>query len=57
MGINDKIFTISEIKEILKAAYDDDYDVHGGRVSFCPVTIVEWRESDVYKKKISFISR
>lgn len=53
MDIDYKKFTKKELKALLIEAYDDDYDVHGGKVPFHPVTIVEWRESDVYKERLA----
>ena len=52
MGIDEKKFTIKELKALLREAYDYDECRHRGKVAFSPVTMVEWRESDVYKKEL-----
>lgn len=52
MVIDEKKFTITEIKSLLREAYDYDECRHRGKVAFSPVTMVEWRESDVYKEEL-----
>ena len=50
MEINKETFTIQDLKQLLKEAFDFDYEKHKGKVKFLPLTIVEWHKSDVYKE-------
>ena len=53
MEINKETFTIKDLKQLLKEAFEFDYDKHKGKVKFFPLTIVEWHKSDVYKGQLS----
>ena len=53
MEINKETFTIQDLKQLLKEAFDFDYEKHKGKVKFFPLTIVEWHKSDIFRDKLS----
>lgn len=56
MELNKEIVNIQRLKQLLREAFQFDYDKHQGKVEFYSFTADEWPKSAVYEKSLAFYS-